>query len=113
MNSMIQELMSNPGTRDMKEWLLRDIDIPICLGELDEEESVALIESGYAAGVVRMWAVEIDVDEDYENTGKILIQLPKDSDARRDVILWAKKAISGTGYSFDDDGADIAFLMLD
>ena len=113
MGSMIEEMMADPGTRDIKEWLFRESEKPICLGELDEDQSVDLARNGYASGVLRMWAVDIDVDEDYENTGKILVELPADPAVRKQAVAWVEAAISGTGYTFRDEGEDIVFLMLD
>jgi hypothetical protein len=113
MDDLISQFLNDPDTRDLKQWLYRDSDIPITLGELSPEESVALADQAYSSGISKIWAVEVDEDDDYENTGKLLIQLPSDPNLRTQAVAWVKHAIQGTGFDFEDNGDDIVFIMLD
>ena len=85
------------------------------LGEHDStEESIALVEELYAAGAAKVLAVDIDRDDDGDNTGKLLIELSDDSADRNTVLTIAGKIAESQGFDAESDtGQRHVFVMLD
>lgn len=84
------------------------------LGELSHTKSRNLVAKLLKKGVVRVFACDI-VDEDQEqNTGHLVIELPTDSDVRKAVFREIDRLASQQGYRGDmDDGQRFAYLKLD
>ena len=65
------------------------------LGELaTTSSSLRLVKAVYKAGAVKVWAVAIDRYPDgSENTGKLVIELPHDHEARMSILKWVSRKI--------------------
>lgn len=86
------------------------------LGELaNTAVSLRLVNSFYKAGATKVWAVEIDRYPDgMENTGKLVIELSLELDARTEVLRLASRKSEAKGFGHvDDHGQRYIFLMLD
>ncbi len=84
------------------------------LGETSNEESVRLIQAIYSAGAAQVLAVEIDDYEGFQNTGKLVIALPTDPDARKAVFIWHAEQAESMGFDGERDiGQTHLFSMLD
>lgn len=85
------------------------------LGELrTTEESVAEVDELYRAGAVKVTLVDIDYYDEDENTGKLVVTLPKDLQARAKVLAWCAKWARATGYDPETDiGQKYVFVMMD
>lgn len=84
------------------------------LGEMTYDEAVAEIQKLYALGATKVWVVEIEEDEDLEESGKLVVELPKNKESRADVFEWS--AYWATTQGFDpetDTGQAHVFVMLD
>jgi hypothetical protein len=58
--------------------------------------------------------VDIDREDDMENTGKLLIELPDDSTDRESVLAIAAKIAESQGFDAEPDtGQKYVFVMLD
>ena len=107
-----KDLLTKPGTREVMPWLKEG---PNTLGELpSNEDSVALAQEIYDAGAESVIGVEIDKDPSGENTGKLVIKLPKESALRNRVLNWAAGIAHSQGFeAYTDVGQDYVFVMLD
>lgn len=85
------------------------------LGELSStQESIDLVKAIYAAGAEAVIAIEIDDYDGEQNTGKLIIKLPKDKALRDRVFEWHGKQAESTGFDAERDiGQSHLFSMLD
>ena len=118
MKSFCEDLISKPNAKEVREWLQSGRKRGFTLGILDStEESLALVEKAYAAGAVRVTAVEIDEYPDMggaQNTGKLVIELPDAASKRAKVLAWASKIAEKQGFdALTDTGEAYVFVMLD
>jgi len=68
----------------------------------------------YRLGARRVWAVEIDREDEFENTGKLVLQLPKLPAKRKGLFAWAAQRARRTGHEpYMDEGQEYVFVMLD
>ena len=68
----------------------------------------------YDAGAAEVLAVEIDIDEDEQNTGKLVIKLPVDADKRGTVLSVVSEINVTQGFEPENDnGQTFSFVMLD
>jgi hypothetical protein len=117
-DEFVQQFLGAPDTREVLEWLRSKPEGELCrsLGESGStEDSIALAQEIYDAGAVEVLAVEID---DYEgegqNTGRLVIKLPDEPDARKRVFAWAGAIAESHGFDPDiDTGQCYIFSMLD
>jgi hypothetical protein len=122
MKSLCESLISAPNSKEAREWLQtgrkRGFAL-VTLGELDSaEESLALVEKAYAAGAVRVTAVEIDDYPDFmggcQNTGRLVITLSDDPTERSEVLSWAGEIAEEQGFDAEkDEGQRYVLVMLD
>jgi len=117
-DSQWERLISALNAKEAREWLQSGRKRGFTLGELDStEESLALVEKAYAAGAVRVTAVEIDVYADMggcQNTGKLVVTLPDAPSERAEVLAWAGEIAEEQGFdAATDDGQRYVFVMLD
>jgi len=118
MKSFCESLISASNAKEAREWLQSGRKRTFTLGELaSTEESLALVEKVYAAGAVRVTAVEIDEYPDMggcQNTGKLVIELPDAPSKRTKVLAWASEIAEKQGFdALSDTGERYVFLMLD
>jgi hypothetical protein len=68
----------------------------------------------FDAGAVRIFAVEIDDEGDFENTGKLCIELPDDPNLRQRILDWTEEIAREQGFDQEPDvGQRYVFIMLD
>jgi hypothetical protein len=82
------------------------------------EESLALVEEGYAADVVRVTAVEIeaypDINGGLQTTSRLVVTLPKAPAKRARALAWAGKVAEEQGFDAEADiGQEYVFLFFD
>ena len=116
MDDFANQFLDAPDTEEAQSWLhgVRPNQVRT-LGEHDSaEESIALVKNFYAAGAVRVLAVDIDRDEEHENTGRLLIELPHDASDRASVLAIVDNVARSVGFDSEPDlGQSYAFVMLD
>jgi hypothetical protein len=85
------------------------------LGERSWSSSKRLVARLSALGCVSIHACEIDVYEDgLENTGHLVLELPREGDVRSKILKAADRLASEVGYSGDfDDGQRYVYVKLD
>jgi hypothetical protein len=85
------------------------------LGELGTtEESVALVKRIYSLGATNVLAVEIIEYPEGENTGKLLVELPKDRFSRAELFAFEREFAESMGFDATaDEGQRYLFLKLD
>ena len=107
-----QERLRAGKTQDAIKWIR---DSGRTLGERDRSGSKRLLQRLALAGCVKIWACEIDTYEDgTENTGHLVIELPKAKAARAKVLKMIDRVARQTGYSGPfDDGQQCAYVKLD
>lgn len=107
------DLIENTESAEVLPWL-HDNSKPRSLGVLGgTEESIEFIQEVFDAGAVQVFAVEID-DGDFENTGKLCIELPDNPELRQRVLDWTGEIAREQGYEQEPDiGQKYVFVMLD
>jgi hypothetical protein len=106
------KLLAHPTAIEARAWLTLDDGISRTLGESDLPSlSRALVERFYTAGAVRVTATEISRYEQesldgvdcHENTGRLVVELPKNAQGRRKVFRLAAKIARGLGFDPTED----------
>jgi hypothetical protein len=107
-------LIQNTESAEVMPWLQNDSK-PRSLGVLDgTKESIEFIQEVFDLGAVQVFAVEIDDYDDSENTGKLCIELPEDTELRQQVLEWAGQISWEQGFDPEQDiGQRYVFMMLD
>ena len=86
------------------------------LGEdLDNPESVTIVERGYRAGASEIVAVDIHSDANgCQNTGRLVVILPESPIQRQSVFAWANELAAMRGWDPEVDfGQARLFVWLD
>jgi hypothetical protein len=111
-DNFCKERLREGKTEDAVEWIRTKGHT---LGERDPLGTKRLVERLVAAGCLKIWACEIDTYEDgAENTGHLVIKLPKARSARAKVFNMIDRLARETGYSGPlDDGEQYAYVKLD
>ena len=127
MQSLCETILAGKNAMEAREWLQtvrkRGFAL-VTLGELSStEESLALVNKAYAAGAVRVTAVEVveypafgsqNKGKLSQNTGKLVIELPDDEPERADALAWAGAIAEEQGFDAETDtGQRYVFVMLD
>jgi hypothetical protein len=121
-DSWCESLISAPNAKEAREWIQTGRKpgfALVTLGELDStEESLAIVEKAYAAGAVRVTAVEIadypDIMGGLQNTGHLVVTLPDAPSERAEVLAWAGEIAEEQGFDAETDtGQRYVFIMLD
>lgn len=116
-DEFVQQFLGSPNTREVLKWLGESSETDFrSIGELGStEESIALANEIYDAGSVEVLAVDIDeYPDEGQNSGKLLIKLPKDSDERKRVFARAGQIALSQGFDPEiDSGQSYLFVMLD
>lgn len=107
-------LINNTNSAEVLPWL-RDGNKPRSLGVIGStKESIEFVEEAFEAGAVQVFAVEIDDEDDFENTGKLCIELPDNLLLRTKILDWTGKIAAEQGYEQEPDvGQRYVFVMLD
>lgn len=113
----IKELLDNPNKAEAFSWLDESTDESYrTVGVLEtNEQSIDLIDEAYKAGAVEVIAVEIETYPDGgQNTGRLVITLPEDVEARKRVFQWCEVQAQKLGFTAGEDvGQKHLFVMLD
>jgi hypothetical protein len=101
---LAEKLLAAPGTREVLEWL-RESSATRTLGELPTPQaSIEIAKEIYDLGASKATAVKIDGYPDWqENTGKLVISLPKEKAARKKLFGWAADRAEEQGYDPEPD----------
>jgi hypothetical protein len=85
------------------------------IGEMDmTEESIAFIERIYSLGAKTVLAVDIIEWERGENTGKLLVELPRDRFLRSELFAFENQLAESMGFDGAEDvGQRYLFFKLD
>jgi hypothetical protein len=107
-------LINNTASAEVLSWL-RNRNKQRNLGVLGStEKSIEFIEEVFDAGAAQVFAVEIDDEDDFENTGKLCIELLDDPFLRTRILDWTGKIAEEQGYEQEPDiGQRYVFVMLD
>ena len=114
-NSLARQLLAEPGSREVLHWL-QEGSVTRTLGELaTREDSIELAKEVYNLGATKVTAVKIDRYPDGgENTGKLVVYLPKEKALRKRLFAWATERAEEQGYDPErDTGQKHLFVMLD
>ncbi|QDU78995.1 hypothetical protein Pla110_06990 [Polystyrenella longa] len=116
-DKFVQQFLGATNTKEALEWLQTSPGPgQRFLGEgLSQEQSIEFVQQFYDAGAQEVLAVEIDDYEGgFENTGKLVIELPEESDSRAVLLDMIGKIAVEKGFEPDQDsGQQYVFLMLD
>ena len=117
-----ESLISTPNAKEARQWIRtcrkRGFAM-VTLGKLDSmDESLALVEEGYAAGAVRVTAVEIedypDIMGGMQTTSRLVVTLPDAPAKRVKTLAWAGKVAEEQGFDAETDiGQRYLFLFFD
>ena len=105
-------LMNEGRTENAVEWIKNKTHT---LGERDWSRSKRLVARLLAVGCVHIYACEIDVYEPSdENTGHLVVELPKTGAARSKILKMINRLAREVGYNGPfDDGQRYAYVKLD
>jgi hypothetical protein len=115
LESFCEKLLDGDTCREAVSWLKDRSRGQLTLSELQTtSESLRLVRRLYALGAKKVFAVGIASDRHGENSGKLVIALPKNPEKRRRVLRWCSKQAQSEGFAADPDiGQKYAFVMLD
>ncbi len=85
------------------------------IGERDWKSSKRLINQFKTAGCSKMYACEItSYDNGQENTGRLVLELPSETDQRNKIFKLIARLVRSTGYDAPfDDGQRFQYIELD
>jgi hypothetical protein len=111
-NWFCRQLMANGLCADARIWVKNRNHT---LGEMDHKASRRLVERLTRVGAFRIFACEInDYGERGENTGHLVVELPKDKALRPKLFKAIARLAEERGFAGDpDDGQDYAYVKLD
>ena len=105
------EIMGKGKREDAVQWVKSRTHT---LGERDWSGSKRLIARLAALGCINIYACQIDVYEEGENTGHIVVELPAETAAQSKILKALNRLASETGYSGPaDDQQRFAYIGLD
>jgi hypothetical protein len=112
----IEDLLNSDGSKEALRWLQNGRPDSRMLGELPTTvASIALVQELYALGATRVTASNIQTyDTGEENTGRLIVSLPKEPNARERVFEWCAEWAEQLGFEPERDvGQEHIFVMLD
>lgn len=110
-DALCESLMAAGMRADAAEWVQVTNHT---LGEYTNEKSRSLVKKLVRLGAKHVYACEIDRDDDEENTGNLVVELPDDQMARRNVLREVDRLASLQGLRGDlDEGQKYAYVKLD
>jgi len=112
MDAFCSSLMNEGRTENAVEWIKKKTHT---LGERDWSGSKRLVARLLGVGCVHIYACKIDVYEPSdENTGHLVVKLPKTGAARSRILKMIDRLAREVGYSGPfDDGQRYAYVKLD
>ena len=115
-DKQLQKMARRRGSRKARTWLRTSAKSKEhTLGLLTSTiESLELVEQLFKWGAVEVIACEIDSYVWGENTGKLVIALPRTPAKRKKIFHWSNKISSSLGFDPTPDvGQTYLFVMLD
>jgi hypothetical protein len=111
-DAFCRELMAADTCADAQEWIK---DPKTNLGEMDRRGSQRLVQRWVALGALRIMACKIDsYGDEGQNTGHLVIELPKEVGAREKLFKALARQAESQGFDGDpDDGQQYMYLKLD
>ena len=112
----LQEFLADPTRCEARKWLKETGRGKIrTLGEIpDLAESLALIEEAYGAGVAEVLVVKIKSDDRMENSGTLVVRLPKATRKRKKALDWCNEQNGYQGFDPEgDEGQEWVVVSLD
>jgi hypothetical protein len=111
-DSFCRHLMANGTFADAQKWIKARNHT---LGEMDHNASRRLVERMARLGAVHVFACEIDdYDGRGQNTGHVVVELPKGKASRFKFFAGMARIAESYGFAGDlDDGQKYAYLKLD
>ena len=115
---LIDRLLNDPAKQEALQWLKAcGVAEKRAIGCFESaEESIQFVQQIYDFGAVLIVAVQIRpaAKGTGQRTGKLVVELPKDSRARRAIFDWCKAQGHRLGFSPNPDkGETHLFLLLD
>ncbi len=113
---LLDKFVSDATKCEAKKWLeSAPKGITRTLGELpDLQESLALVDDAYSEGVSELFVVKVGSNEGFENTGTLLVQLPKSGRKRKNALAWCNEQNDFQGFDpEDDEGQEWMIVQLD
>lgn len=112
-NSLAEKLLAEPGSREVLEWL-REHSSTRTLGELPTREaSIEYAKEIYSLGANKVTAVKIDRYPDgEENTGRLVVTLPSDLEARARIFEWHDEQADALGFDPETDVGQMHLLLM-
>jgi MORN repeat variant len=110
------KLLKGSNVREALSWLEESCEPERSLGEASsQEESIRLVKELYDSGAASVHAVEINgTSTQDQNSGRLVIELPKDHKARQKLFNICKIYARKQGFDPDQDlGQQYLLLMLD
>ncbi len=111
-----RQFIGSPDTEEALNWLQVGTPKHVrTLGEFETTaESIPLVQEPYAAGAVQVLAVEIDLYDEGENTGTLLVGVSVAARSREMVLAVASRIAEFQGFDAEpDNGRQYVFVMLD
>ncbi len=112
-----EELLSKQNHAEAVSWLHESPELCVrTLGELEtNESSTDVVTEAYEAGAVEVIAVDIETYPDgSQNTGRLVVLLPKAEAQRKQTLAWCNKQSELLGLPPEDEfGQKYALVMLD
>jgi hypothetical protein len=112
----IAEFRAKPNQREAREWLATTpVGKTRWLGEMTSEDSVEIVRKGYAAGAENITAVDVQTDEDgNQTTNYLIVRVPSEGSKRRRVFKWSNELAEESGIDGDEDwGQSELFIFFD
>jgi hypothetical protein len=115
-DDLARAILARQGAHEALSWL-KDDSTPECsLGEASTiNDSIALVESLYRAGAVRVWVFDVRGSGAVgQNSGRLLVELPNDAKPRQMLLSECSKIGAEQGFSAEVDyDQQYVVLMLD
>lgn len=110
------KLLAGSDVREALSWLEESREPSRTLGEeMGQDASIQVIKKLYAYGALAVHAVEIQgAPDDHQNTGRLVIELPRDSKSRGKLLRFCGALAKQRGFCPDRDvGQRYLLIMLD
>ena len=114
LDEFCEDLLNPDDSQEVISWLKDRSKGTRTLGEVQTtKDSLQLARKLYALGAKKDFAVEID-ESGGENSGKLVIALPKEVEKRKRLFRWCAEQARSVGFGPDPDlGQKYARVMLD
>ena len=112
----IGELRAKPNQCEAREWLATTpAERGRWFGETTPEASKEIVKKGYAAGAEEITAVDIESDQEgNQSTSYLIIRLPGELPKRKRVFKWSNELAIESGFDQDEDwGQSELFVFFD